>query len=496
MVTNTHAESGSGEHVARALQLSELSRGHEYSADKMHILIGDFNVRQGEDECLFSQGWRDVEENIDDWTWSDGSHHARYDRVYLHNSTTTRARCTVIQRLPNVWGLMTDHVPLHAVVRGVPFTRGVPSLCAALDGPVAAASATEAGDVAIRRAGGTRRQQCSTPQPAEELPGSSQQRSDTPVVSIATDVQTEILEFRKMAQLWEEDPVSREDVQEQSLTAWKEIPTACGFRAAKPRRNGAQRWATPADKLAQQQQYAKCLAWASECGLTEAEFHSNLEAVPTDQRQRGGSALPASLRIWKNGGCTYWEHARRLCVSVSISTVAANAGRRLGGEAVATQAAEEVSELLSSEAFRLSRLLAIPKRWRADQALRLPDDSHRLSSGIKSLPGFFEMWLRDQGAALMGQRAAENWRTLVQQEAQSLCLPSEGLSQRRADSKPQAETSERPPSQFVLDGAHTVETIHRDNKGAGRQSVSTAWHGFLWETACDEVHTVASNGSV
>ena len=141
-----------------------------------------------------------------------------------------------------------------------------------------------------------------------------------------------------------------------------------------------------------------------------------------------------------------------LCVSISMRRVAANAGKRLGGETLATQAMEEVSELMSSQGHRLSRLLQIPQRWRADRALRLPDDSHSLGSGIKSLPGFFEMWLRDQAAALMGQRAEANWRT-ARQEAQSLCAEPEGLSQRRAASQQQPQNEEIAPSHFVLDGA-------------------------------------------
>jgi len=77
----------------------------------------------------------------------------------------------------------------------------------------------------------------------------------------------------------------------------------------------------------------------------------------------------------------------------------------------------------------------------------LPDDAHSLGSGIKSLPGFFEMWLRNQAAALMGRRAEEKWQTLVHQEAQTLRSEPEGLSQRLAKSQHQT------PSQFQLDGA-------------------------------------------
>ena len=150
VVTNTHAESGSRsiERDARSQQLRHLSRGHEHTDDKIHLLMGDLNVRPGEDQCLLSEGWRDAWVGslaIDDWTWRDlaGANHARYDRLYLRNSTDARARCTRIERLPRVWGLMTDHVALHAVVRRVPFASSIPALCAAPDGPVAEALTAE-----------------------------------------------------------------------------------------------------------------------------------------------------------------------------------------------------------------------------------------------------------------------------------------------------------------------------------------------------------------
>ena len=424
-----------------------MSRGHEHSDDKMHILMGDFNMRPGEDQCLLSEGWRDAwvaSPDLDDWTWRAGVNRARYDRAYLHNSTDARARCTVIERLPDVWGQMTDHVALHAVVRSVPRASVVPGASAAPYGPVNKGLTSEAGVDASPAAEDTRLSSCSASGQAQESSGTGQPRSDTPVASIATKVETEIIGFREMVQLWEEDPLMREDVEQHCLTPWKEIPTVCGFRVVQPREDGARRWATPADKLAQQQKYAKCLAWASECGLTDAEFRSNLDAVPKANNRRGRAALPVSLQL-RDGTCSRWEHARLLCVNATIRTSAANAGMRIGGEAVAAQATEEASELLSSEAHRLSRSVQIPRRWRGEQALRLPDDAHSLGSGIKSLPGFFEMWLRDQAAALMGRRA--EWQSLVQQEAQTLRSEPEDFSQRFAKSQHQA------PSQFQLDGA-------------------------------------------
>ena len=488
VITNTHAESGksSTERDARTQQLRHLSRGHEYDTDKIHILLGDLNARPGEDQCLLAEGWRDVwtaSPASDDWTWRVGVNQARYDRVYVHNSIDARVRCTVIERLPGVWGRMTDHVALHTVVRRTELHAVVPpfpGLCAEPHERTAKTVTTEADGVASRGAEETQRQQYSAPIQAEESHDSFQLRPDTPVVSIATKVEAEILGFQKMLRLWDEDPVTREDVEQQILTDWKEVPVACGFRVAHPQDNGVRRWATPADKLAQQQKYAKCLAWAFECGLTDAEFKANLAAVPTKSNQRGVTALPAYMR---SPNCSSWEHARRLCVSVSIRTVATNAGRRLGGEAVATQAAEEVSALLSSEPHRRSKLSLMPQSWRDDKTLRVPDGSQSLSSGIKSLPGFFGMWLRDQGAALMGRRAEENWRD-------SRYRQPEGLSQRCADDQQQSQTGERAPPHFELDGETCKKTWQRFDS---QHAVATAWHDFLWRTTCDEVCAVASN---
>ena len=53
-------------------------------------MAGDFNLRQGEDQVLLDEGWRDSAcqfvdaERSDDWTWARGDFRARYDRVYTH----------------------------------------------------------------------------------------------------------------------------------------------------------------------------------------------------------------------------------------------------------------------------------------------------------------------------------------------------------------------------------------------------------------------------
>ena len=156
--------------------------------------------------------------------------------------------------------------------------------------------------------------------------------TNTPVVSIAAIAEAEITRFWEMVQLWEEEPKMRDDVGQESLTAWEDIPIAFGFRVAQPRENGALRRATTADKTAQQQKYAKCLAWAPQCGLTDDQFQANLRAVPTDKHQCGVADLPDSLRSRE---CSSREHARLLCVNHSICSAASYAGSQLGGETAA-----------------------------------------------------------------------------------------------------------------------------------------------------------------
>ena len=91
-VVNVHAESGSRsvDCDARAEQLRYMSRSHERDDTKVHLLVGDLNIRPGEEQCLLSEGWRDAwstyarSSNSDDWTWRAGRHSFRFDRVLHH----------------------------------------------------------------------------------------------------------------------------------------------------------------------------------------------------------------------------------------------------------------------------------------------------------------------------------------------------------------------------------------------------------------------------
>ena len=175
-----------------------------------------------------------------------------------------------------------------------------------------------------------------------------------------------------------QDPTQTENVSAELLTPWTEIPIACGFRVPRPSSSatghGRRRRATATDQVAQQQEYAKCTQWASLCGLSGTEFKDNLEGVPGDQKQRGREGIAACLQQ-KNA--TQWGHAKLKCVETAIRKAAQGAAKELGSQELVAKAGEEISEWLSSESARLSRLATLPKQWRDKQGVNLPIDCHQ-----------------------------------------------------------------------------------------------------------------------
>ena len=161
-------------------------------------------------------------------------------------------------------------------------------------------------------------------------------------------------------------------------------------------------------KLEQQRKYTKCKEWALECGLSESEFELKLKRCPPETA-RGQSGLPICLKI-KKGHCSAWQHVKRECMDVAIRKAAADAGWRIGGEQIAVRAEAEVSELMSFETGRTERWNSLPKNWRSMGGYNLTADDCKTSSGIKPLPTFFELWLRDEAAARMGHCAERSWR--------------------------------------------------------------------------------------
>lgn len=182
-----------------------------------------------------------------------------------------------------------------------------------------------------------------------------------------------------------QDPTQTEDVSADLLTAWNTIPIACGFRVSKVTVNGHSRRANATEQLAQQQAYAKCTQWASLCGLTEIEFKDELEGVPR-RIQRGTEGIAACLQQ-KNA--TQWAHAKLKCVETAIRKAAHVAAKEVGSQELATKAGEEISEWLSSENARLSRLATLPKQWRGKQGVNLPTDCHQYLGHVITIA-----WLR------------------------------------------------------------------------------------------------------
>ena len=142
-----------------------------------------------------------------------------------------------------------------------------------------------------------------------------------------------------------------------------------------------------------------------------------------------------------------------------------DAGRLLGDEKWAALAAEEMSKLLSEEGCRLSRCQHLSKSWRSKCGLDLPEDACK--PGITYLPGFFELWLRNAGAELMGEEAMKTWQTL------------------RAE--PGAmEFDSSAPSEFSLDGTDfksaQASPDHRlgYNQAPTKYPVAAAWHHLVW----------------
>ena len=111
------------------------------------------------------------------------------------------------------------------------------------------------------------------------------------------------------------------------------------------------------------------------------ETASSLEGVPRERNrdhkvrtQRGREGIAACLQ---HKNVTQWGHAKMKCVETAIRKAAEVAAKEMGNQELATKAGEEVSEWLSSENARLSRLATLPKQWRGKQEFNLPTNCHQ-----------------------------------------------------------------------------------------------------------------------
>ncbi len=254
------------------------------------------------------------------------------------------------------------------------------------------------------------------------------------------------------------------------VVPWKDVPEECGFKIKQPGARGSQRHATADDQLTQQMEYTKHLNWARLCGINEEEFRRILGGVPQEQVKRGSADIASCLRQ-KNA--TSRRHAILVCQEAALRTVAEEVGREVGGDELAKEASEQLSELLSSESVRLSLFVQAPGCWCVKGGLNLPADSWKISAGLHSVPGLFEMWLRQAGAALMGAGEEERWR--------KTCFAA------AANRRPILDINV--PSHFSLDGAVVGALPTGRSHEVSRELYPTlsAWKAFAWEAACAEV---------
>ena len=125
-IITVHAESGgnAADRDCRASQLQYLARAHESADGGVCFLAGDFNLRQGEDQVLLDEGWRDSArqfagvERDDGWTWAHGEFRARYDRVYTHEGEHEKLDCLRCVTLPGyIEAGLSDHKPVCVEMR-------------------------------------------------------------------------------------------------------------------------------------------------------------------------------------------------------------------------------------------------------------------------------------------------------------------------------------------------------------------------------------------
>ena len=147
----------------------------------MHVLAGDFNIRDGEEHCLQSAGWTDAwcEAGNDivgeEWTWKKGNSSARWDRIYTHSTSDLKVSCSHYARLAEVRHGCTDHVAVHVVLQ---LTKVLPymGVASASTGPLPDCSSS------VSHSSGQLTQSCNQPVQAatSERPTSTRPKAQRP----------------------------------------------------------------------------------------------------------------------------------------------------------------------------------------------------------------------------------------------------------------------------------------------------------------------------
>ena len=81
---------------------------HECDEEHVQVLAGDFNMREGEDQCFSQQHWVDAmqasatDSTGESWTWRKAEARMRFDRIYTHASHTSSLVVVQAKRLTQV----------------------------------------------------------------------------------------------------------------------------------------------------------------------------------------------------------------------------------------------------------------------------------------------------------------------------------------------------------------------------------------------------------
>ena len=484
-IVNVHAESGgnSRDRDERATQLLHISRLHEHEGDRVSIIAGDCNAREGDDHCLLAEGWSDQwctpgrEAHAENWTWRAGNNSARYDRIYMHASHAASARCNEITRLTSIWGDLTDHVAIHAVFRLSEHASAAPASKQAeedTDVPGSLVSVVHrAGDGGSGGASSSADGPCrllsnSGPSPHQrhaEMPG----RRDVEVCTVANRVSEGVDKFHELMAQCQQDPWSMELRAEADLVPWSDVPVAAGFKDEAVG-GGMRLEYTLADQVEQQLEYTRFKQWVEACGLDLEQVGQILDAVPKQRHLRGKANIVICLRA-KNARIK--EHVVQECRQAALRKAVAEIGSAIGGEGFANDASEHLEELLNDEVVRLSACAKLPQQWCDRLGLDLPSNCFRVEQGLRCVPALFEMWCRSAGAKLLGAAAVESWRDRLE-------------AARSGDNSIPVEEA---PAAFSLDGSVCAHMLCNQSyvRRPERSPVQCAWRSFVWETACAEV---------
>ena len=267
-IVNVHAESGTRRRKqirARQCQLKYMSElPHSLGVSQTYALVGDFNLRDGEDACLHSAGWTHAAatkrtrgtEAPKEWTWKKGQWQGAFDHMYTWCGQESTAACKTTGILcKDLWNTYTDHVALVFELQhgSVPPTipgagrhargrSGAPPTSAAKQEkgtlqrePLSSNSCAEPGASAAAASIG---------KPGDESGAVAAQRGPshamaavqqvTPLVHIANKLQQVARDFHDGPAYqcidWQYTPSCIEKLQEDEIPLWDDLPQACGFK--------------------------------------------------------------------------------------------------------------------------------------------------------------------------------------------------------------------------------------------------------------------------